>query len=63
MDWANSQYNNKKTQLDLSVSSVLQHFEIPESCCKGDKDDVLCKTGRIGKGTLPISPIIHETVI
>ena len=43
-DWAGSRYNKAgKGTLDLSVTSVLQIYRIPTSCCRDGIDETICK--------------------
>jgi len=43
-DWAASKYNKAgKGTLDFTVSSVLQIYRIPTSCCRDGIDDTICK--------------------
>lgn len=43
-DWAGSKFNTEgKSTLDVSVSSILQKYSIPTSCCREGTDEELCK--------------------
>lgn len=43
-DWIGSQYNKAgKSSVDLSVTSVLQIYRIPTSCCRDETDETICR--------------------
>lgn len=44
-DWAGSEYNKAgKGLFDLTVTSVVQIYRIPTSCCRAGIDETVCRT-------------------
>jgi hypothetical protein len=64
-DWANSKYNKDgKSALDFTVSSVLQIYRIPTSCCRDGIDETICKGAvETGIGAQISSSIYSEVSI
>jgi hypothetical protein len=62
-DWAGSKYNKlEKSVLDLGVSSLLQIYSIPTSCCRDGIDEIICKGAvEIGIGA-QISNVVYSEV-
>lgn len=60
-DWAGSRYNKaEKVVIDLAISSALQLYEVPPSCCSVPEDVELCRTAtKIGVAA-PISGLIYS---
>jgi hypothetical protein len=64
-DWAASKYNKAgKGVLDLGVSSVLQIYSIPTSCCRDGIDENACKVAvQTGIGAQISNAIYSEVSI
>ena len=63
-DWASSKYNKAdRNVLDLAVSSTLQVYKVPESCCNPHAPRDVCKTARSVSGiSAALTDIIHSEV-
>jgi len=61
-DWAGSAYNKaEKGVFDVSVSSLLQIYSIPTSCCRDGIDETVCKGAvEIGIGAQITNVIYNE---
>jgi len=65
LDWAGSKYNKVgKGALDLSVTSALQIYRVPRSCCRYGIDENVCTVAmEIGLGAQITSVIYSEVSI
>jgi len=64
-DWAASKYNKAgRDALDFTVSSALQIYRIPTSCCRDGIDETLCKGAvQVGIGAQITTAIYSEVSI
>ena len=64
-DWAGSKFNKAgKGALDLGVSSILQIYRVPRSCCRYGIDETACTVSmEIGLGAQIASAIYSEVSI
>jgi hypothetical protein len=62
-DWAGSKFNKAgRSSLDVSVTSVLQIYNIPTSCCREGTEEEICKAAvKTGIGA-QISNVIYSEV-
>jgi hypothetical protein len=62
-DWAGSRFNKAgRSSLDLGVTSVLQIYSIPTSCCREGTDEEICKTAVSTGIGAQISNVIYSEV-
>ncbi|KAJ9582598.1 hypothetical protein L9F63_023057 [Diploptera punctata] len=61
-DWASSKYNKAdRNMFDLAVTSTLQVYKVPESCCHPEVTKDVCKSARSVSGiAAAVSNIIHS---
>lgn len=60
-DWAGSRYNKgDKQSVNLAISSVLQLYNVPPSCCSADPESEICKTAIKTGVAAPISGVIYS---
>jgi hypothetical protein len=62
-DWAGSKFNKAgRNPLDLGVTSVLQIYNIPTSCCREGTDEDICKVAVSTGVGAQISNVIYNEV-
>jgi hypothetical protein len=62
-DWAGSVFNKAgRSSLDVGVTSVLQIYSIPTSCCREGTDEEICKAAVSTGIGAQISNVIYNEV-
>ncbi|XP_071443314.1 CD9 antigen [Hetaerina americana] len=60
-DWSGSDYNTGgKKSVDLAISSLLQAYTVPASCCNAPEDSLQCEAGRKIGLTSVIGGVIYS---